>query len=60
MATATRTRKPRPLFTVTAPSQWNNYGWYADSKKLGMRYGPYDSEAEAQASADQVNQVTAL
>lgn len=53
-------RKPRPVFVVNPPSEWNGRKWYANSRKLGMRYGPYDTEAEAQASADKLNALVTL
>lgn len=53
-------RKPRPVFTVSPPSEYNGQKWYATSKRLGMRYGPYNTEAEAQAVADKVNPAVAL
>lgn len=52
------TRKARPVFAVAPPSKWNGEKWYADSKRLGMRYGPYDTEAQAQASVDNLNALT--
>lgn len=60
MTTAKRKRKPRPVFFVRPPSEWNGHKWYAESKKLGMRFGPYDNEAEAQASVDKYNAAVAL
>lgn len=51
--------KRRPVFEVYPPSQWTP-GWTARSRKLGIQYGPYDTEAEAREVADKVNRTVTL
>lgn len=52
-------KTPRPFARVVPLTMAPDAGRYAVESK-GARWGIYDTEAEAQAKADELNRITAL